>query len=526
MDFRKETCLSRESSLNGFNSPARSVADFRLALEPGVGLRVTGRKPSRCFRLLASIHVKKVPRKCGKDAGVITWGLPRVQAGFPLAKRACRVVLNPKAGQGGASRGHAAPLRMLDMPFNSTFKDRYRRLTHPRGEARTDWVGPSCMALLGLVGVIFIYSAQHYSGGGQWAMQLAWLGAGALAYVLVSLFNYKIYLNYAHIFYGVCVLLLIAVISPLGHSRFGSQRWLDFGPVSLQPSEPAKIGTLIMVAGILARSEMGSIRDSLRTLGLVGAISIVPIILIFLQPDLGSSLVYPPMVFALLYMSNLSRRFFITCFAVFLLLVSVVGLDVWRYQRFLEENNLSALRDQGAYDPHSFVPLHDYQRNRILAFVAPEVVDPRGVGVSWNLRQSLIAVGSGGFWGKGHLNSTQAKLGYLPQSVATNDFIFSVIAEEKGFLGGLLVIGLYTLLIGNSLRIAGLARDRFGTLLCVGVAVLLMVHVMVNIGMTIGLMPITGVPLPFISYGGSFVVSCCVLQGMVQSVYRFRKDLC
>jgi rod shape determining protein RodA len=133
-------------------------------------------------------------------------------------------------------------------------------------------------------------------------------------------------------------------------------------------------------------------------------------------------------------------------------------------------------------------------------------------------------VGSGGLSGKGWTDGTQARLGYLPRAVAHNDFIFSVIAEEKGFLGSITVLSLFGLLLFNGIRIAGLSRDRFGTLLALGVTVLFMVHVFVNIAMTIGLVPITGIPLPFISYGGTFVLSCCLLQGLVQSVYRFRKD--
>jgi rod shape determining protein RodA len=146
------------------------------------------------------------------------------------------------------------------------------------------------------------------------------------------------------------------------------------------------------------------------------------------------------------------------------------------------------------------------------------------VGIGWNLNQSLISVGSGGFSGKGWTQGTQAKLGYLPRAVAHNDFIFSVLAEEKGFLGSISVLGLFGMVLWNGIRIAGLARDRFGTLLALGVTVLFAVHVFVNIAMTIGLVPITGIPLPFISYGGSFALSCCVLQGLVQSVYRFRKE--
>jgi rod shape determining protein RodA len=146
------------------------------------------------------------------------------------------------------------------------------------------------------------------------------------------------------------------------------------------------------------------------------------------------------------------------------------------------------------------------------------------MGIGWNERQSMISVGSGGLTGKGWTEGTQARLGYLPRAVAHNDFIFSVIAEEKGFLGSITVLSLFGLLLFNGIRIAGLSRDRFGTLLALGVTVLFLVHVFVNIAMTIGLVPITGIPLPFISYGGTFVLSCCLLQGLVQSVYRFRKD--
>jgi rod shape determining protein RodA len=193
--------------------------------------------------------------------------------------------------------------------------------------------------------------------------------------------------------------------------------------------------------------------------------------------------------------------------------------------RFMERNHYAYSKENlGKYQVTTWIPLHDYQRNRIVSFIAPDKVDTKGTENTWNLRQSLISVGSGGLAGKGWTEGTQAQLGYLPRSVAHNDFIFSVIAEEKGFLGSLTVLGLFGLILFNGIRIAGLARDRLGTLLAIGVTVLFAVHVFVNIAMTIGLVPITGIPLPFISYGGSFVLSCCLLQGLVQSVYRFRKD--
>ena len=195
-----------------------------------------------------------------------------------------------------------------------------------------------------------------------------------------------------------------------------------------------------------------------------------------------------------------------------------------KYHEYLVENDLAPRENNGGYQVQSWLPMKDYQRNRILAFVAPDIVDPRGIGVSWNLRQSLISVGSGGITGKGWQEGTQAKLGYLPPAVAHNDFIFSVIAEESGFAGSVFIVFLYATMLVNSIRIASQARDRFGVLLVVGVSVIFFIHIFINIGMTIGMMPITGLPLPFLSYGGSFVLSCFILQGLVQSVYRYRRD--
>lgn len=412
-----------------------------------------------------------------------------------------------------------------------------RRFMQFGDEHRSDWISPICMALLGIMGVFFIYSAQTYEQGGAWKMQILWLFVGGAAYVVTSLINYKFYLENAHIFYWLSVLLLAPLALqamlldvgvnfkiPLVETRWGSTRWIDFGPASIQPSEIAKIGTLLMVASLLARSEVGTFRDSIKVLIKVGIAFSIPVFLIFLQPDLGSSLVFPPMVFSLLYVSKLSEKFFATVFGLFLIAVLLVSADVYKYQDYMKTNGLDPLEDAGAYEQHSLLPLKDYQRNRILGFAAPSVVDPAGTGVAWNLYQSLYAVAGGGLTGKGLGEGTQAKLGYLPPTVATNDFIFAVLAEESGYVGGLIVISLYFILVANGIRIAGMSRDRFGALLAVGVSVILMIHVFINIGMTIGLMPITGLPLPFVSYGGSFVLSCCILQGLIQSVYRYRRD--
>ncbi len=388
---------------------------------------------------------------------------------------------------------------------------------------RSDWITPVCLVVLATFGVFFIYSAQLATGREQWTMQLVWLGAGTVVYTAASLLDYRLWLRWAHWVYLASFVMLLAVLVPgLGVARMGARRWIDFGPFSFQPSESAKLAVLVITASILTGSKIGSVRESLQTLVKLALAAGLPMLLIVAEPDLGTALVIVPMVFSMLYVSNLSLRFFGAAVGVFALVVGIVALDTWRYNNFLEANHLSPTSDKGAYESHSLLPLHDYQRNRILAFVAPDKIDPMGIG--WNQRQSLISVGSGGFTGKGWTEGTQAKLGYLPRGIAHNDFIFSVIAEEKGFLGSITVIGLFGVVLWNGIRIAGLARDRFGALLALGVTVLIGVHVFVNIAMTIGLVPVTGIPLPFISYGGTFVLSCCLLQGLVQSVYRFRRD--
>jgi rod shape determining protein RodA len=389
--------------------------------------------------------------------------------------------------------------------------------------ARWDVVTPLALLGLSMFGVAFIYSAQYSSHGNAWAMQLVWLAAGAVIYVAVSLVDYRFWLSTAHWFYLACLVPLLAVLIPgIGDTQFGAQRWIDLGVFKLQPSEPAKIAVLLITASILIWSEIGTVQQSFKVLGKLALAVGLPLVLILLQPDLKSAIVLPPMVFSMLYVSKLPSRFFAAALGAFVVLLAVVAWDSYRYMDFMESHHYSYINDKGKYEHHTWVPLHDYQRNRIVSFIAPDKIDPMGIG--WNQRQSLISVGSGGLTGTGWTEGTQAQLGYLPRAVAHNDFIFSVIAEEKGFLGSLTVLGLFGLVLFNGIRIAGLSRDRFGTLLAIGVTVLFTVHVFVNIAMTIGLVPITGIPLPFISYGGSFVLSCCMLQGLVQSVYRFRKD--
>ncbi len=412
--------------------------------------------------------------------------------------------------------------------YSRIFNKQYQSLMYPTERLRFDWLNPLCILLLCGIGVLFIYSAQYTSGDSDWKKQIFWGSIGISTYSVISLINYKIFLQYAHFIYaaGILGLLLATPVSPISVEMMGARRWIDVGITTVQPTEGAKIGTLIMAASILARSRIGTVQDSLLTLAKVAAVFLLPMGLIFLQPDLGSSLVFPPIAFALLYVSRLSEKFFLSAFALFAAAVTVVGIDMYGYAQHLEAERAAKAADSEAIveDYRSLLPIHNYQRKRILTFVAPDVVDPEGTGASWNARQAIISAATGGLTGKGVLEGTQAQLGYLPQAVAHNDFIFSVIAEETGFLGSAFVVGLFCLMVANGIRIAGHAKDRFGMQLAVGVSVLFLVHFFINIGMTIGITPITGLPLPFLSYGGSFVLSCFILQGLVQSVYRYRKD--
>ena len=412
--------------------------------------------------------------------------------------------------------------------YQKIFSKRYQSLIQADNEQRIDWINPICILLLSAISVLFIYSAQYNHGGGDWKKQLIWITLGITAYVFISAINYKTFLSIAHYVYalGIVGLLLTTKFSPISVEMMGARRWVDAGVTTIQPTEGAKIGTLIMVASILARSKIGTVRESITVLGMVALVFLVPMFLIFLQPDLGSSLVFPIMIFALLYVSRLSEKFFLSAFALFAVAVSILSVDIYAYGQHLKKNR--ELRSSGETtsirEYTSPLPIRNYQRDRILTFVAPRVIDPNGTGASWNQTQAKISAATGGLNGKGFLNGTQAQLGYLPSAVSHNDFIFSVIAEETGFLGSVFIVGLFCLIVINGIRIAGLARDRFGMQLAIGVSVLFLVHFFINIGMTIGITPITGLPLPFLSYGGSFVLSCFILQGFVQSVYRHRRD--
>jgi len=388
-------------------------------------------------------------------------------------------------------------------------------------EERWDWVTPFCLALLCGMSVMFIQSAQAYDGGNEWKKQIVWSLLGFILYFTVAILDYRIFLKYAHIVYGISILSLLLVFG--GPKIYGASRWVDLGVFKIQPSEMAKFATLVMGASILSRSKIGDLRDSLNGILRLTLCFLLPMFLIFLQPDLGSTMVLPPIAFTLLYVARIPAKFFVATAILFMLLLGLLGLDIYRYYQHKSEN-LRTSEPVVAYEENALLPLKDYQRKRILTFIAPEVVDPHGIGPNWNRIQALIAVSTGGISGKGWGEGMQAKLGYLPPAVAHNDFIFAVLAEEWGLIGSIFALLAYAVVIFGCLKVASKSADMFGRLLASSVAILLMVHLFINVGMTLGITPITGLPLPFMSYGGSFIITCFLMMGVVQSIHRHRKE--
>lgn len=354
--------------------------------------------------------------------------------------------------------------------------------------ARLDWLSLAATFALMVVGVLFIFSAAYQTHRGEiqpfYRKQILWCVIGLISYLTVAAIDYRRLAAWSGALYGMGALLLVAVLF-VGVKVNGAYRWLNVGGIYVQPSELAKLTTVILMARVLSRPGISLRRPS--TLYGTLAIAALPFGLIMMEPDLGTAAVLAPVTVVMLFAAGVPLRY--------LLLLAVVAL---------------------ALSPAGWFALGDYQRERLLVFLDPGR-DPLGAG--WNKIQSEIAVGCGGLWGKGFLKGTQNILGFLPRTVAPTDFIFSVIAEEAGFMGGVGLIGLFAVMFTRAMHVAAVARDRFGQLLTVGLATLLFAHVFVNIAMTIGLMPITGLPLPLISYGGSFMVSSLLALGLIQSVY-------
>ena len=361
--------------------------------------------------------------------------------------------------------------------------------------ARFDLMQIIPLALLLTIGMFFVHSTGQQVGGHHVELfnrQCVYLAAGVVLWFIFVMVDYRWIGVFSLLFYPavIAVLVLVLIYGPV---RNNTRRWIDIGPFSLQPSELGKMAVLFSVAWLASFKKVVNI-NRIRWIGLVVLLTVIPFLLIRKEPDLGTAIVLIPLAAAILFAANL-HWIYILFIAVF-----CIGGPLIAY--------------------HSPI-LKPYQKKRIDMFLNPE---SERFGGGWNVIQAEIAVGTGGMTGKGYRNGTHTMLGYLPPKVADSDFIFPVIAEETGFAGTFSLILLYGLLFFSILRTALLAPDLFGRYLCVGIAAILMTHVFINIGMCIRLVPVTGLPLPFISYGGTFLVAMLCYLGIAQSVYAHRND--
>ena len=385
----------------------------------------------------------------------------------------------------------------------------------------------AALAGLMLVGVAFVFSATMVNPvetekvwfAQIWFRQVVWYALGLGAGAAVCFVDYHTLARWSFVAYWAMIFCLLAVLIPhVGSVRFGARRWIDLGFFQFQPSEFAKLAFILAGANFLSRppDELRQPQVFWQGMGCM----MLPFVLILKEPDLGSALVLLPTGLMMMLVAGTPRKYLFR-------LVGIVGLFAIL---FVVDIKFLPARWQ--------VPMQEYQRNRLLIYFdrnytdfAPPDATPaelqrlrqRQSDDGYNIRQALISVGSGGLFGKGWRQGTQNALGYLPRAVAHNDFIFSVIAEEEGFVGGVIILALYAVVLFTGLRIAGQARDRLGKLVAVGVVTLIFSHVFINIGMNIRIMPVTGVPLPLLSYGGSSVLCSLIAVGLMQNIHIHRK---
>lgn len=365
-------------------------------------------------------------------------------------------------------------------------------------------VMPFCMVALCIIGAVFIHSACSIrldSTLKALYFQHAKMAAiGISIYFIIAGIPYRKVLHWRWVLYAVTLALLVA-LPFAGTEIMGAKRWI-FG---IQPSELAKAAIVMVLARELGKR---GCRRGLGSFFMTAAVAGLPMALVMLQPDLGTALVLVPTVLSMLMVSGVCPRL---VWGVTLagMLVAVLILGAIAYA---ERPDVPVERRETAI---RLTCLRPHQVKRLQVFLFP---DRDLYGSGYNRRQSEIAVGSGGFWGKGLGKGEQYTLGYLPPSIATNDFIFSVLAEERGFAGSLTVLLLFLGLLGSCTAVAFKCKDDTGRLFCVGTMTLVFSHMFINIAMTIGVMPITGLPLPFISYGRTFLLTLFVMLGLVQSV--------
>ncbi len=356
-----------------------------------------------------------------------------------------------------------------------------------------DFVIIATTALLIVISLVIIGSATHVntpSDDRYWYVQRQ----GIFAIINVCMIFVMLHVDYkslgkiANFLYGINLIMLLAVMF-VGQSALGAQRWIQIGPINLQPSEFSKLIMIIALANLLDKrtGKLNSFKEIIPIFIYVG----IPFLLVLKQPDLGTSLVFLAILFGMIYVAGISSKHLMIIFGSGLAVMPIF----WHF-------------------------LKDYQKKRLTVFIDPNV-DPLGSG--YHIIQSKIAIGSGMLFGKGLFGGTQSQLNFLPEN--HTDFIFAVIGEELGFVGAVIILLLYLIILYRGVKIAGEARDNFGSLLATGITSMLTFHVLINVGMTAGIMPVTGIPLPLMSYGVSALTTNMLSLGILLNIYMRRQKI-
>ena len=357
-------------------------------------------------------------------------------------------------------------------------------------------VDPTLIAVavgLALFGLFMVYSATQQSlrtlgedPGFYLKKQIAFLMLGVVVMAIVATFDYRLVKVYAGITFGILLFALLLVLTPIGDETAGAQRWISLLGFQFQPAEIAKLAVVAMLSAYL--SELREVR--LEHVWRAAAIAAAPMALIFLQPDVGTMMVFAAVLIAVLVVAGARLRH----------ILILIGVAIF-----------------GAIIAFNLGNVKDYQIDRLRSFLDP-AADPLVAG--YNLQQAQIAIGSGGLFGRGYLNGTQTNLDFVPEQ--HTDFVFTVVGEELGFVGATLLLGLFAVLLWRGFRIALISRDAFGTLLATGIVTMLAFQVVVNVGMTMGIMPVTGIPLPLVSYGGTSMLTNWAAVGLLLNVHMRR----
>lgn len=360
-----------------------------------------------------------------------------------------------------------------------------------------DWITLMLITTLSLIGILTIYSATRPPlGVGEhpdfYAKQMLWFLISMIALIVVVSVNYIWLYRISYPLYALGLILLIVVLFT-GRTSMGAQRWLSIGPISFQPSEFFRI---FFIAGFAAYlTNIGTRFTEKIPLKSIVIFAIFPLVLLIKQPDLGTAILLMSLFVILSVSKGISRKITTLIIIIGLISIPFLGNIFWE-------------------------GLKEYQKNRLIAFIDPDI-DPSGIG--YHITQSKISVGSGGFFGKGYLKGTQGPLRFLPEK--HTDFIFSVFAEEWGFIGSAVLLGIYLLLFLRGLDTAMKAKDEFGRLTATGITAMFFIYFCVNVGMTLGIMPVVGVPLPFVSYGGTALLSNFIAAGILINIRTRRFEL-